>query len=203
MTEPVVFVIDDEVASREVIAELVRSMHLPVREYPSAEAFREAYKGERPACIVSDQRMPGMSGIDLVEWLRERELTIPVVMVTAFPDTQSTVRAVRGGAMSLLEKPFSKEMLWKEILEAIQLDQENAVQDAEREEAREKVSSLAEAEQLVAQLLLDGHPNKVVASRLDVSLRTVESRRASIFKKLGVSSIAGMVQTWLLAKSRF
>lgn len=202
MTEPVVFVIDDDEASREVIGELVRSMHFPVREYESAEAFREAYKGERPACIVSDQRMPGMSGIDLVEWLRERDLTIPVVMVTAFPDTQSTVRAVRGGAMSLLEKPCSKEMLWKEILEAIQLDQENAVADAEREEAREKVGSLAEAEQLVAQLLLDGHPNKVVASRLDVSLRTVESRRASIFKKFGVSSIAGMVQTWLLANSR-
>lgn len=143
-----------------------------------------------------------MTGIDLVEWLRERDLTIPVVMVTVFPDTQSTVRAVRGGAMNLLEKPCSKESLWREIVEAIRVDQENSVQDAEREEAKNKVASLAEAEQLVAELLLDGHPNKVVASRLDVSLRTVEARRASIFKKFGVSSIAGMVQTWLNAQPR-
>ncbi len=202
MSEPIVFVIDDEAASREVLVELVRTMQLPVRAFASAEDFVNAYQGERPACIVSDQRMPGMTGIDLVEWLRERELTIPVVMVTAFPDTQSTVRAVRGGALNLLEKPCSKESLWREIVEAIRIDQENSIQDAEREEAKNKVASLAEAEQLVAELLLDGHPNKVVASRLDVSLRTVEARRASIFKKFGVCSIAGMVQTWLTAHSR-
>lgn len=175
-------------------------MQLPVRSYSSADDFVQAYKGERPACIVSDQRMPGMTGIDLVEWLRARELTIPVVMVTAFPDTQSTVRAVRDGAMSFLEKPCTKDSLWHEIVEAIRLDQNNSVLEAERESAKSKVASLAEAEQLVAELLLDGHPNKVVASRLDVSLRTVEARRASIFRKFGVSSIAGMVQTWITAK---
>lgn len=199
MSEPIVFVIDDDTDSRTVLVELVRAMQLPVRSFESAESFLAAYQGERPACIVSDQRMPGMTGIDLVEWLQERDMTIPVVMVTAFPDTQSTVRAVRGGAINLIEKPCSQEKLWSGILEAIRLDQKNSVKDAELELAKQKVARLVEVEQEVAELLLEGHPNKVVASRLDVSLRTVEARRASIFKKLDVNSIAGMVQIWLTA----
>ncbi len=201
MSEPIVFIIDDDEQTRVVLTELVESMQLPAKAFASAEEFLAAYTGQRPACIVSDQQMPGMTGIDLIDWLRERNLTIPVVMVTAFPDTQSTVRAVRSGAINYIEKPFRTEELWNGILEGIRLDQSHCIRDAERIEAKRKVESLAESEAQVAELLLDGHPNKVVASRLDVSLRTVEARRASIFKKFDVSSIAGMVQTWLSAQT--
>ncbi|QDV25352.1 response regulator transcription factor [Aureliella helgolandensis] len=201
MSEPAVFVIDDDENSRNVVVELVRAMQLPVSSFASAEDFLASYAGQRPACIVTDQRMPGMSGIDLIECLRKQDLTIPVVVVTAFADTQSTVRAVRGGAISLIEKPCNRESLWGGILEAIRLDQRNSIKDAEREDAKRKMESLTPAEAEVAEMLVEGLANKVVASRIDASLRTVEARRAATFKKLGVASIAGMVQVWLTANS--
>lgn len=197
--DPIVFVVDDEASSRNVIAEMVKSMSLPVESYDSAEAFLATYRNQRPACIVTDQRMPGMSGIDLIEKLQEQDLTIPVIVVTAFPDTQSTVRAVRGGAISLIEKPCRREKLWTMIVEAIRLDKRNSVKDAEREHAKQCVESLNEGEREVAHMLIEGLANKVIAARLDVSLRTVESRRAAIFKKFGVTSIASMVLLWLTA----
>ncbi|QDT05271.1 Transcriptional regulatory protein FixJ [Rubripirellula lacrimiformis] len=197
MSDPIVFVIDDDADSRRVVVELIATMSLPVQDYDSAEAFLSDYKGQRPACIVTDQRMPGMSGIDLIERLQQEDLTIPVVVVTAFPDTQSTVRAVRGGAISLIEKPCSHDKLWAGILEAIRLDNRNSVKDAEREHAKKKIDSLNDHEREVVRLLIEGLANKVIASRLEVSLRTVESRRAKILSKFEVTSIAGMVKIWL------
>ncbi|MGB7346656.1 MAG: response regulator [Pirellulaceae bacterium] len=197
MYDPTVYVIDDDESSRTMIVETIKIMSLPVKDYASAEAFLADYGGERPACIVTDQRMPGMSGIELIETLQAASLTIPVVVVTAFPDTQMTVRAIRGGAISLIEKPCSNEKLWSGILEAIRLDARNSVLDAERSDAKAKIETLDGQEVEVAKLLLEGLANKVIASRMDVSLRTVEARRAKIFKKFEVSSIAEMVKVWL------
>ncbi|TWU51611.1 response regulator transcription factor [Rubripirellula reticaptiva] len=201
MQGPIVFVIDDDDNSRKMIVETIKTMSLPVQDYSSAEAFLADYRGERPACIVTDQRMPGMSGIELIETLQTASLTIPVVVVTAFPDTQMTVRAIRGGAISLIEKPCSNEKLWAGILEAIRLDARNSVLDAERSDAKTKIESLDGHEIEVARLLLDGLANKVIASKLDVSLRTIEARRARILKKFDVNSIAGMVKVWLAGQS--
>ena len=194
-----IFIINDDEDALESTAALVDSMGAEIYCFDSAERFVEAYSGQRPACIVTDQRMPGMSGIELLELLRSRGITVSVVMMTAFPDTRSTVRAVRGGALTLIEKPCNSQELWNEIQEGLKQDAVNYTDEVKVSNAKTRVASLTKRERDAMMLLVKGNANKVIASRLDVSLRTIESRRASILRKLDGGSVAEVVQTWLLA----
>ncbi|WP_339944289.1 MULTISPECIES: response regulator transcription factor [Novipirellula] len=196
---PTIHVVDDDKESRQVVVELVRSMNLAVESYESAEDFISRYNGKRPACMVTDKKMPGMNGVELIERLRDMQITIPIVMVTGFADVPSTVRAIRGGAITLIEKPCGQAELRKGIEEAVQLEQENLEKDQQVNEAKRLVATLDEKEMDVAKLLVEGLANKVIASRLDSGLRTIEKRRSTILKKLDVQSVAELVQIWVLA----
>ncbi|MFG0262064.1 MAG: response regulator transcription factor [Novipirellula sp. JB048] len=196
-----IHVIDDDKECRHVMVEVANSMSLPVESYESAEEFISRYNGQRPACVVTDKKMPGMNGVELIELLREMSITIPVVMVTGFADVPSTVRAIRGGAITLIEKPAGRAELRRGIEEAVQLEAENLRRDLQLQEAKRRVATLDEKELDVAKLLVDGLANKVVAKRLDCGLRTIEKRRSSILKKLNIQSVAELVQIWVLAHS--
>ncbi|GAA5505125.1 response regulator transcription factor [Novipirellula caenicola] len=199
MLLPTIHVVDDDKESRQVVVELVRSMNLAVESYESAEDFIARYNGKRPACMVTDKKMPGMNGVELIERLRDMQITIPIVMVTGFADVPSTVRAIRGGAITLIEKPCGQAELRKGIEEAVQLEQENLERDRQVAEAKRLIGTLDEKEMDVAKLLVEGLANKVIASRLDSGLRTIEKRRSTILKKLDVQSVAELVQIWVLA----
>ena len=149
--------------------------------------------------MVTDKKMPGMNGVELIERLRDTQITIPIVMVTGFADVPSTVRAIRGGAITLIEKPCGQAELRKGIEEAVQLEQENLEKDQQVNEAKRLVATLDEKEMDVAKLLIEGLANKVIASRLDSGLRTIEKRRSTILKKLDVQSVAELVLIWVLA----
>ncbi|EMI17128.1 two component LuxR family transcriptional regulator [Rhodopirellula maiorica SM1] len=196
---PTIHVVDDDKESRQVVVELVRSMNLAVESYESAEDFISRYNGKRPACMVTDKKMPGMNGVELIERLRDMGITIPIVMVTGFADVPSTVRAIRGGAITLIEKPCGQAELRKGIEEAVQLEQENLEKDRQVAEAKRLIGTLDDKEMDVAKLLVEGLANKVIASRLDSGLRTIEKRRSTILKKLDVQSVAELVQIWVLA----
>lgn len=194
MVEPIVFVIDDDETSRESICALVESMNIPTESFDSGESFLNSYTGNRPGCVVTDIRMPGMSGVELQEKLRESGFSIPTVVVTAYATTPVTVKAMQNGAITLLEKPYNDQALWDAIRKALAEDQENRDTAELRAKNGEKLQSLTSDERRVLDGILSGKPNKTIAAELDVSVRTVESRRHNVFKKTETESIAELVR---------
>ena len=189
-----VFVVDDDEAARQSVCALVESMGVRAESFESAEEFLAAYDPQRPGCLVTDVRMLGMSGVELQEQLMAAEMKIPVVMITAFAETPVTVRAMKNGAMTFLEKPCRDQELWDAIRAALNRDAERRESRSRAAEHRERLASLTPHERAVMNHLVDGKMNKVIAKTLDVSLRTVEARRRSIFDKTGTRSIAELVR---------
>lgn len=192
-----VFIVDDDEGSRRSVAALLEPMHVQVQVFELAQDFLAAYQGQRPACLVTDLRMRGMSGVELLEELRQRNYTLSVLVMTAYPDTRSTVRAMRGGAINLIEKPCNPQELWDAIQQGLREDAERYRQEQVQYDALARLETLNSGEMDVLKLLTTGKANKVIASQLDVSLRTVEARRAAIFEKLGVESVAELMKVWL------
>lgn len=200
--EPMVYVVDDDEDSRDSACALISQMKLRVQAFGSAKDFLERYDGYRPGCLLTDHRMPGMSGVELLEALRSQGMTLSVVVMTAYAETPLTVRAIRSGAVTLLEKPFSKIALFEAIEKSLNEDrrQNNAEQRVAR--IHDRLATLSESEQEVLKQIVRGETNKAVAYNMRVSIRTVESRRSSIFEKMGVSSVAELVQLVMIARSR-
>ena len=189
-----VFVVDDDQPSRDSVVALLEPMGVIVRSFASAKEFLDSYSGERPGCVVSDLRMPGFSGIQMIERLRQLDCDISVVIITAFPDTRSTVTAIKFGAATVLEKPCNPQELWDTIVQAIAFDETNLRSKLDRENAGKLIEKLTAVEVEVLEQISAGAANKIIAKRLCVSLRTVEGRRASILSKLNVRSNS---DTWL------
>lgn len=194
-----VFVIDDDEASRLSVCALATSMHVPSTCFASAEEFLASFDPDRPGCIVADVRMPGASGVDLLEILEQRGVRIPVIIVTAFADTPLAVKAMKGGAVTFLEKPCSNHDLRDAIREALARDAANRAGEETRREMRSRLAKLTADERRVLSMLVEGKPNKAIARELDVSLRTVESRRHNVFAKTGTSTVAELVKLVIAA----
>ena len=189
-----IFVVDDDQQSRKAVLTLIQAMGVPVESFASAEEFLQNYDGRRPACLVTDIRMLGMSGLELQEQLNKLGITIPVVVLTAFANTPTTVRAMRNGALTLMEKPCDDDELWEAVRTGLICDQQNWAQEQQREEIRNRVESLTPKEREVLGYIVAGDANKVVARKLDVSVRTVENHRHKIFQKMQAQSLAELVK---------
>ncbi|MCA9238388.1 MAG: response regulator transcription factor [Planctomycetales bacterium] len=195
MTEQAaVYVVDDDEMSRKSVIALVSAMGVDAQGYDSAEGFLAAYQGHRPACVVTDLRMVGMSGVELQEELLGRGVRMPVIVMTAFASTQTTVRAMRNGAVTLLEKPCNENELWEAIRDALATDLETQRLEAEHADIRQKLATLSDKERSVLECMVAGDANKVTARRLDVSVRTVENHRRKIFEKMEADSLAELVR---------
>jgi two-component system, LuxR family, response regulator FixJ len=197
--DAIVYVVDDEPTALEAVAALVGVMVLPCRTYRSAEDFLGAYDGHRPGCLVTDVRMLGMSGIELQERLARAGITLSVIVLTAYPDTQTTVRAIKGGAVTLLEKPCRDQELWDAIRAALTRDVEQSRREERLREILRRLQTLTPAETQVLERIVQGDSNKAMARRLDVSVRTIEVRRQRIFHKLASESVAELVRMYLEA----
>ncbi|MHC4403772.1 MAG: response regulator transcription factor, partial [Planctomycetota bacterium] len=160
----------------------------------SAEAFLDAYVEGRPGCLVTDVRMLGMSGLELQEELNRRNIQLPVIVLTAYPRTPLTVRAIQAGAVTLLEKPYEDDNLWDAIRKALARDAATRPEHERRREIRRRASLLGPAEHEVMQRIVRGKPNKAIARQLDVSVRTVENRRREVFRKMRADSVAQLVR---------
>lgn len=197
--KPHVYIIDDDEDARDSMAALLRDETIETFAFASAEDFLAAYTGHRPACIVTDMRMEGMSGQDLLDELRRRSISIPALVITAHADTPMTVQAIRSGALTLLDKPCRESELWDAVRTALQADRKATGDEARRSEVRRRLESLTRAEVAVLDRVLAGDPNKAIAHRLDIAIRTVEARRQSIYQKLKADSVAEIVQLVILA----
>ncbi len=195
-----VFVVDDDDQARDSVCALIRSMNLKAESFASGEDFLAAYTDNRPGCLVTDLRMLGMSGLELQEELIRRGVTLPVIVITAHPRTSLTVRAMRHGAVTLLEKPYEDNDLWDAIREAIVRDETQRAESVKRQDVLQKIESLNDKEKVVMDLIVEGLANKVIAKRLDVSIRTVESRRHDVFEKMEADSLADLVKMAVLAR---
>jgi len=187
-----VFVVDDEEQARESVCALVQSMHHPTQAFQSAEEFLQVYNGDA-GCLVTDYRMIGMNGLELQETLLEQGHEIPVVVVTAFARTPVTVRSIQKGAVTMLDKPYNEDDLWSAIREGLVLDQQRRQAKQEQAEVTMRMASLNKKERQILDLIVAGEPNKVMANQLDVSLRTIENRRRTVFTKLGAQTVAELV----------
>ena len=197
---PTVFVIDDEQPSRDSVCALVQSMQFQAQAFDSGEAFLQQYDGSA-GCVVTDYRMTGMNGLELQEKLTELGNDIPVIIVTAYARTPVTVRAIQNGAVTLLDKPYSEDDLWNAIREGLTLDEKRRVERQELAEVTTRMASLNEKEKQVLDMIVSGQPNKVMANKLDVSLRTIENRRRTVFTKLDTQTVAELVALVLKQRS--
>ena len=198
-SQAMIYVVDDDQQSRKAVLTLVQPMGIPAKSFASAEEFLKSYDGRRPACLVTDVRMLGMSGLELQEQLNKLGITISVVVLTAFASTPTTVRAMRNGALTLLEKPCNDDELWEAIRTGLTSDERNAQLESSRSELLERLNTLTPKEREVLQYIVSGDANKMVARKLDVSVRTIENHRQKIFQKMQADSLAELVRIALAA----
>ena len=194
-----VHVIDDDEAIRDSLSFLLGTVGLEVRTYESAAVFLSTLPGISAGCIVTDVRMPGISGVDLLHRLRERGVQIPVIVITGHGDVQLAVEAMKIGARDFIEKPFDDEMLLGAVRTALDDVGRRAQHDAERTVLLERLASLTNRERDVLHGLVAGKPNKIVAFDLGISPRTVEIYRANVMTKMDAGSLSELVRMALIA----
>ncbi|HEY0834926.1 MAG TPA: response regulator transcription factor [Azospirillum sp.] len=193
-TTPTVFVVDDDEAMRTSLAWLIGSVGLAVETFDSAAAFLAAVPDDRPGCLVLDVRMPGMSGLELQDALARRGCELPVIIVTGHADVPMAVRALRAGAVDLIEKPFNDQHLLDRIHEAIARSEKACAERARRTHVRALLARLTPRERQVADLVAAGKPNKVIAFEMDLSMKTVEVHRHNLMDKLELASVADLTR---------
>jgi FixJ family two-component response regulator len=192
--EPVVFIVDDDDGIRHSLKVLIESVGLRAQAYASPAEFLEAFDGESVGCLILDVRMPQMSGLTLQKTLKEKGISIPVIFVTGHGDVPMAVSALKEGAIDFLEKPLRQQGLLDSIQTAINHDIRNREINRRSKIVEAKLALLSERESEIFALIMQGLPNKLIAKQLDLSTRTVEVHRASIFDKLGVHSFAELVK---------
>lgn len=195
---PAVHIVDDDPQSLDLIFSMLRGLRLECKGFATAEQLLAAYP-DRPGCILASDRLSGMSGLDLQTELQQREFVIPLILMTAKPETQLIVQAMRNGAVAVLDKPCVQDALWKAVETALAVDAERRYRRGRQASMEERLGSLTEQEREVMWQIVEGSPNKITARRLGVSVRTIENRRRSIFAKLGIRSVAELVTTVLQA----
>lgn len=197
--EQSVFIVDDDESFLNAARRVFRSAGFRVETFESAVAFLSAYRPCDEACLILDLRMPGVGGLELLERLRERQIDLPVIIYTGNADVPVTVRAMQAGAFSVVEKPFSDELLIARVREAIASSRTRRVRNATIAEARAKLAALTEREREIARCLADGLSAPQIGARLGISARTVEAHRANLFRRLDVTSIAIVARLMLWA----
>ncbi len=191
---PTVFVVDDDEAVRSSLRLLLKSVGLPAVAHGSAQEFLGACDVDHPGCLVLDVRMPGMSGLELQQQLNLKGAMIPVIFVTGHGDIPMAVEAMQHGAFDFLQKPFRDQELLDRVQRALARDAENRARLKQTDTIRGRLESLTPREREVLDLVTRGKANKVMASDLGVSQRTVEIHRARVMEKMEAGSLAELVR---------
>jgi two-component system, LuxR family, response regulator FixJ len=201
--ESTVFIIDDDPAVRQALAVLVRSMRLRAEAYESAQKFLDAFDSTRPGCLLLDVRMPGISGLELLERFSREDVQLPAIVMSAYGDVPMVVRAMKAGAMNFLEKPCRDQQLWEAIQEGLRWDAAHRQHVVLRAKALHRLQHLTPGEHDVLRLLIDGKSNKIIATELSLSVRTIEVRRAKLMKKMKAKSLAELIRLTLAADPQY
>ncbi len=196
---PAIHLIEDDQLEREVTRYWFEREGWDVLDYASAEEFLTAPRPSREACLIVDVKLPGMSGVELLEVLSTEKAHVPAIMVTGCGDIAAAVSALKAGASDFLEKPADCEMVVESVMRAIEHARAVWARDDLRTQAAAQLSSLTPREREVMKRVLEGTPNKNIAADLGISQRTVESHRAGVMQKTGSRSLPALVELYLLA----
>lgn len=200
MTGAVIHVIDDDEAMRESLRFLLESAGFEAQTYDCAEAFLATIAGMEGGCVVTDVRMPGMSGLDLVRRLKAISARLPVIVITGHGDVPLAVEAMKAGVVDFLEKPFDDDVFLKAVAAASHQGEDAARDSSERRRCEAILKTLSPREQDVLRGVVAGKLNKIIAFELGISPRTVEVYRANVMTKTGASSVSELVRMTLLAE---
>ncbi|MDA8745890.1 response regulator [Rubripirellula amarantea] len=198
-TQETVYIVEDDASTRDALGELIRPTGARVEAFRSAEDFLKAYEPNTAGCLLLDQQLPGISGCELLRQLRSEGVPIPAVFVTAYASTSMTVDAMRMGAVNVLDKPCCDNELRDAIGLALAQDRKQLLRSANRRESASRLEQLSPSERQVLVQVLDGVPNKQIASQLGVCIRTIEARRSRIYKTMGVQSVAELTRACVAA----
>lgn len=202
MSDAVVHIVDDDAAVRDSIAFSLGTADLDTRTFESAIALLEALPGIEPGCIITDVRMPEMSGIELVRRLKQLHAPHPVIMITGHADVPLAIEAMKAGVVDFLEKPFEDDALLDAVRRALDLRAESERQDASLVAVHRRLDTLSTREREVLDGLVAGRANKVIAYDLGISPRTVEVYRANVMTKMEARSLSELVRMTVLAQPR-
>jgi RNA polymerase sigma factor (sigma-70 family) len=198
-TDGTVFVVDDDSSTRELLSWLMQRHGLRAQVFPDARSFLKGYASGVPGCLVVDLDMPGMSGLDLQQTLKANGVHLPVIFLSGRADVPKAVRAVKEGAIDFIEKPFDYKRVVALVEECLARDAAERASQERRRACCERLAQLTQREREVLDLVVAGRMNREIAEALDISIKTVEAHRARIMEKLGVSSLAELVQARLAA----
>jgi two-component system response regulator FixJ len=195
-----VHIIDDDEGLRESLAFLLRAAQLEVRSFDSAKTFLDALPDASVGCVITDIRMPDMSGIELLRRLKELKVGIPVIVITGHGDVALAVEAMKIGAADFFEKPFDDDLLVASVRAALRQQEDQTKRGVERAEIEHRISTLSPREKDVLAGLVEGRANKQIAFDLGISPRTVEIYRANLMNKMQANSLSDLVRMALISE---
>lgn len=196
----VIRIVDDDNDLLEAIGFLLEAEGWDVKKFHSAKDFLVNEASSIPGCILLDVKMPSMNGLELQEEMKKRKINIPIVFLSAHGDIGMAVHTLQNGAVDFLEKPVKEEQLIKAIARAVRIDSLRRGNIKDPDQVKQRMDLLTERENQITLLLSQGLLNREIAERLSISVRTVETHRLRIFKKLGISEISELVQILELYK---
>jgi FixJ family two-component response regulator len=194
MSDPTVFIVDDDTAVLDSVAELVTSVGLRAATFRSAREFRDSFDPERPGCLVLDVRMAHISGPALQDELNASGARIPIVFISGHGDVAVAIKTIKAGAVDFVQKPYREQQLLDSINEALRRDAEARQVDDSGEGFTERLAALTERERDVLERVVQGSSSKSIARALDISYRTVELHRSHIMEKMRVRSVAELIR---------
>jgi RNA polymerase sigma factor (sigma-70 family) len=197
--EGTVFLVDDDPGVRDSLTLLLSLKGLRTQPFATAESFIETYRPDWSGCVLTDLRMPGMTGLQLQAALRERQMEVPVVVLTAHGDVATARAALKNGAFDFLEKPVDDGMLLDVLRNALRADRERRMATTARSTTDQRLERLTEREREILALIAAGHQNRDIAAQLGISPRTVEVHKARIMEKLECRTLAELIRMNLAA----
>jgi two-component system response regulator FixJ len=194
-----VYVIDDDDAARDSLQFLLETAGLSAKTFETAAAFLKNLPASDSGCVITDVRMPGMTGIELLKALKARAFPLPVIVITGHGDVPLAVDAMREGAADFLEKPYNDDALLRSISRAVAASKSAAQADGAKADILRRIAELSGREAEVMAGLVAGKSNKVIAIELDISPRTIEIYRANVMSKMNVDSLPALVRMAIAA----
>jgi two-component system response regulator FixJ len=194
-----VFVVDDDAAALDSLVMLLRSDGLNPSGFSSARAFLDQLAPDARGCIISDVRMPEMDGVQLIRALKERHCLMPVIVITGHADVTVAVQAMKAGAAEFVQKPFESELILRLVRACLEENDDAVDASSRRLRVLRRIESLTAREHQVLGLIMEGASNKLIASSLDISPRTVEIYRANVMSKMRADSLSDLIRMTLLA----
>lgn len=200
--DPIVWIVDDDEAMRSSLKWLIESVGMRVESFSSAGAFLDRHYPGRFGCLLLDVRMPGMSGLELLDHLRKEQMLPPAIIITGHGDVPMAVRAMKAGAVDFIEKPFNDEVLLDSIRRAVMAEEERRVSSSELARIVDRIDHLTPRENEVMMMVTNGKSNKEIASNLGVSAKTIEAHRARVMEKMQAGSLAELVRMVMAVEQR-